>query len=110
MDDEVGLILLALEDERVRGPFNLSAPTPETNKTFTKTLAKVMGRPALVPVPGIALQVLLGGVAGMLTKGQRVVPTRAEELGYTFKYPTSESALRALLGTSRNVQRLSLVL
>jgi hypothetical protein len=97
VDDEVGLLLLALEDERARGALNAAAPEPLTNRDFTKTLGKVMGRPALVPVPGFALRIALGEVAAMVTKGQRVVPVKAQQLGYQFKYPTAEGALRDLL-------------
>ena len=97
IDDEVGLILLALEDERARGPLNASAPEPQTNRDFSKTLGKVMGSPSWFPVPGFGLRILLGEVAGMLTEGQRVIPKKALDLGYKFKYPTSEQALRQLL-------------
>lgn len=97
IDDVVGIMLLALEDERVRGPINATAPEPLTNRDFSKTLGRVMNRPSWLPVPGFALKLLLGPVAEMLTAGQRVVPTKAQELGYKFKYPTAESALRNLL-------------
>jgi uncharacterized protein len=97
VDDEVGLLLLALEDERVRGPLNASAPEPQTNRDFSQTLGKVMGSPSWFPVPGFGLRILLGEVAGMLTEGQRVIPKKALDLGYQFKYPSSELALRQLL-------------
>lgn len=95
--DEVGIILLALEDERVRGPINATAPTPQTNRDFARTLGKVMGRPALIPVPGFALKLLFGELADSLTTGQRIVPRKARELGYHFQYSTSEEALRRIL-------------
>lgn len=101
VDDEVGLIMLALEDERVRGPLNASAPEPQTNHDFSKTLGKVMGSPSWFPVPGFGLRLLLGEVAAMLTEGQRVIPKKALDLGYQFKYPTSEQALRQLLGKGK---------
>jgi uncharacterized protein (TIGR01777 family) len=97
IDDEVGLIRFALDDERVRGTINAVAPEQLTNRDFSRTLGKVMGRPSLMPAPGFALRVILGGVAGMLTEGQRVVPAKAQQLGYRFKYPTAEEALRHLL-------------
>jgi hypothetical protein len=97
IEDEVGLLLFALENERVHGPLNASAPEPQTNRDFTKTLGKVMGKPAWAPVPGFGLRILMGEVAGMLTEGQRVIPKKAQDLGYQFKYPTSEQALRQLL-------------
>lgn len=95
--DEVGVIMFALENDEVRGPINASAPEPQTNRDFTKTLGRVMGRPSWLPVPGFALHLLLGPVADMITKGQRVIPAKAQQLGYQFRFPTSEQALRDLL-------------
>ena len=95
--DEVGVILFALENDEVHGPINASAPEPQTNRDFTKTLGRVIGRPSWMPVPGFALRLALGPVADMLTKGQRVVPAKAQQLGYQFQFPTSERALRDLL-------------
>lgn len=97
VEDEVGLIMLALEDERVRGALNATAPEPLTNRDFSKTLGRVMRRPSWVPVPGFALRIVLGEFAGMVREGQRVVPVKAEQLGYRFKFPTAEGALRDLL-------------
>lgn len=91
--DEVGIIMLALEDERVRGPLNATAPGVQTNRDFYRTLGKVLGRPIWAPVPGFALKVIVGESAELLTTGQRVIPKKAQELGYRFQYPTSEAAL-----------------
>ncbi|WP_029214598.1 epimerase [Kallotenue papyrolyticum] len=96
IDDVVGLLLLALENEDARGPLNLTAPQPLTQREFSTILGRVLGRPAWLPMPAFALRLLLGPVAEMLTKGQRVVPRRALELGYQFRYPTAEAALRHL--------------
>jgi hypothetical protein len=96
-DDEVGLLLLALEDERLRGPFNATAPTPETNRDFCTTLGAVLGSPSWLPVPELTLRLALGEMADLATKGQRVLPRRAQELGYAFKYPELAPALRDLL-------------
>jgi hypothetical protein len=98
IDDEVGLIMLALEDERARGPLNATAPTPQTNRDFSATLGKVIGRPSWLPVPKFALIALLGEVGNMVAEGQRVIPRKALDLGYKFRYTTSEEALRQLLG------------
>ena len=95
--DLVGLILLALEDERVRGPLNAAAPQPQTNRDFYRTLGRVLRRPIWAPVPGFALQVIVGGAGALLTTGQRVIPKKALELGYQFQYPDSEGALRDIL-------------
>lgn len=94
--DVVGIFMLALEDERVRGPINAAAPQPQTNRDFSRTLGKVLGRPSLMPVPGPALRVIVGEFAETLTTGQRVAPRLAQELGYQFQYPTSEQALRQI--------------
>ena len=95
--DEVGIILWALEDERVRGPVNATAPEPETNKAFSSALGKVMGRPAWAPVPGFALRIIVGESAELLTTGQRVLPKKAQDLGYQFQFPSLEPALRDIL-------------
>jgi len=96
-DDEVGVIIKALEDERLRGPVNATAPEPQTNQDFSSTLAKVLGRPSWLPVPGFGLKMMLGEVGDMLSEGQRVVPKKALDAGYHFIYPTAQEALHNLL-------------
>ncbi|HEX5691551.1 MAG TPA: TIGR01777 family oxidoreductase [Roseiflexaceae bacterium] len=98
IDDVVGLLMFALEDERVRGPFNATAPDPLTYSEMAKTIGRVMGRPSWVPVPGFALKLMLGEMADMITTGQRVLPKKAQELGYQFKHPTAGGAVREILG------------
>lgn len=95
--DEVGLILFALENGGVRGPINATAPEPQTNKVFSATLGRVMGRPSLFPVPGFALSIVMGEAAQLVTSGQRVIPKKAQTLGYQFQFPTSEAALRDVI-------------
>ncbi len=95
--DEVGIILLALEDARLSGPINATGPAPQTSRDFCATLGSVMGRPSWAPVPGFALKVIVGEFGETLTTGQRVIPKKAQESGYQFRYPTSEAALRAVL-------------
>jgi hypothetical protein len=97
--DVVGMMLAALEDERWSGPVNATAPDPVPNRTFSKTLGKVLGRPSLLPVPGLALRALYGEMADIVTSGARVVPAKALVLGYEFAYPQLEPALRAALTT-----------
>jgi hypothetical protein len=101
IDDEVGLIRLALENENIRGPLNATAPNPQTNADFSATLGRVLGTPSWLPVPGFALHLILGEFAEHLTHGQRVLPDRAQEHGYQFRYPTADEALGNLLGHSR---------
>jgi uncharacterized protein (TIGR01777 family) len=98
IEDEVGLILWALDSERVEGVINATAPNPATNKDFSKALGRALGRPAVVPVPGFVLDLKFGGEFGkVLRGGQRVVPKRALELGYEFKYPELDAALGNLV-------------
>jgi uncharacterized protein len=95
--DTLGLLMLALEDERVHGPINATAPETQTNRDFAKAIGRVLGRPAWLPVPGFAMKLLLGEMADMITTGQRAVPKQAQDLGYQFKFPTSEQAIRQSL-------------
>jgi len=98
IDDEVGILLWALDDERVSGPLNGTAPEPVTNRDFAQTLGRVLGRPALVPIPKLAVRALRGAeLADAAAGGPRAVPRRALELGYPFRHPELEAALRAAL-------------
>ena len=98
-DDVVGLIDLALRDERAGGALNATAPEPQTMRDFCRTLGKVLSRPSWAPVPEFVLKLALGEMADMLLTGQRVVPAAALKLGYRFRYPQLESALRAILAS-----------
>jgi uncharacterized protein len=82
------------------GPVNLTAPAPVTGAAFAKVLGKVLGRPAVVPVPGFGPKILLGGelVDALLLTGQRVLPTALQADGFSFEHADLETALRALLG------------
>jgi uncharacterized protein len=95
--DLVGMMLAAIEDERWSGPFNATAPEPATNRDFSKVLGRVLGRPALLPVPGAALRVLYGDMAEIVTSGARVLPAKPLVLGYKFSHPQLEEALRSAL-------------
>jgi uncharacterized protein len=98
IDDEVRILLWALDDEQVSGTLNATAPDPVTNREFAKTLGRVLGRPALVPVPGFAVSMMRGReLAETVKGGQRVLPRRALDLGFTFRHPELEPALRDLL-------------
>ena len=98
LDDLVGLYLAALDHDDWDGPVNGSAPEPVTNKAFSKTLGKVLKRPAFAPVPAFAIKALYGEMATIVVNGQRAVPERALALGYSFKHPDLEPALRSALG------------
>ena len=98
IDDEVGLILWALDNDHVSGTINATAPNPVTNRELSKALGRALGRPALVPVPGLALDLMFGSEFGhVLRGGQRVVPRRATDLGYAFRFTDIDSALADLL-------------
>jgi uncharacterized protein (TIGR01777 family) len=95
-DDVVGMIVWALENPQVRGPLNVTAPNPVTMREFARTLGRVLRRPSFAPAPGFALKLLLGEFAGSLLTGQRAIPEAAQRLGYQWRYPDLEGALRAI--------------
>lgn len=97
LEDEVRAIRFLLETEEANGPFNLTAPNPVRNDTFGKILGKVLSRPHLLPIPAFAMRTLFGEVATVVVDGQRVLPERLQALGFDFRYPTLEPALRELL-------------
>ena len=98
IDDEIGAIEHLLT-ANVSGAVNLTAPNPVTNAEFTKVLASILKRPAIVPVPSFAPKIVLGGelADALLFTGQRVIPAALNASGYSFKHTTLESALRSLL-------------
>jgi uncharacterized protein len=95
MDDVVGAILFCLDTEAASGPVNVTAPEPVTNKELSRTLGRVLRRPAFAPVPGLAVKALYGEMSTIVTTGQRVVPGRLMELGYEFRRPDLADALRS---------------
>jgi uncharacterized protein (TIGR01777 family) len=98
VEDEVGMLLWALDEEKVAGALNATAPNPATNRDFARALGRALGRPAVTPVPGFVLDLKFGReFGGVLRGGQRVVPKRAQELGYRFKHPELDEALEDLL-------------
>lgn len=100
-DDEVGIILKALDDDTITGPLNATAPNPQTNAQFSRVLGETIGRPAWVPVPGFAVRAVVGEAAETVTTGQYVVPKKALDHGYRFRFETSATALQDLLGGTR---------
>jgi uncharacterized protein (TIGR01777 family) len=96
-EDLVGLALAALEDQRFSGPVNATAPEPVCNRDFSRALGGVLRRPALLPVPGLALRMLYGEMSQIITTGARVLPAKPLVLGYRFRHPRLEDALRAAL-------------
>lgn len=97
--DLVGLYLAALDHDDWSGPLNGSAPTPVTNRDFSKALGRALHRPAFAPVPTLALRGLYGEMAQIVTTGQRALPTRPLALGYAYAHPELDEALRSALGS-----------
>jgi uncharacterized protein (TIGR01777 family) len=96
-DDEIGALRRLMESE-ARGAYNISSPNPVRQAEFFKALGKVMHRPSFVPTPGFALRLMAGELAdALLLSGQREMPVRLQNLGYTFKYQELEPALRGLV-------------
>lgn len=99
LDDLVGLIHAALTDPRYEGAVNATAPEPVRNRAFGATLGRVLGRPAVLPVPETGVRVAFGEMGEeLLLASTRVVPARATSLGFRFEYPVLEDALRHTLG------------
>ncbi|MGH9381559.1 MAG: TIGR01777 family oxidoreductase [Thermoanaerobaculia bacterium] len=98
LHDQVEAIRFLLADPAAAGPFNLAAPESVDNREFSKALARTLHRPCWFRVPGPMLRLLLGELADSLLRGQHVRPRRLTELGFEFRYPRLEPALRSLLG------------
>lgn len=99
VDDEVGIILAALDHVSFSGPVNAAAPDEATNKAFSKAVGRALRRPVLLPVPAVALRTILGESAALVLDSSRMVPGRVEELGYRFDHPGLVGALDDLLGS-----------
>jgi uncharacterized protein len=97
-DDEAALLIWGAENPDAAGDFNASAPNPVTNRQFSTTLGKVLRRPSFAPAPKFAIRALRGAeLADAITDSHRVVPRRALDLGFEFRWPELEPALRDLL-------------
>ena len=95
--DVIGLLGFALENENLRGPMNVAAPNPVTNKQFSRALGRVLHRPAFTWMPGTMLRLLLGQAAEVITTGQRVLPRKALAAGFVFQFPDLEPALTEIM-------------
>lgn len=98
LDDEVGALIHLLDEDSARGPVNIAAPEAVTNTEMSKALGQVLGRPAFVPVPALALRLLYGEMSQVVTTGVRMSQERLEGLGYRFRWPELEPALRDATG------------
>jgi uncharacterized protein (TIGR01777 family) len=98
-DDLCRLIVQILVNENVSGPVNATAPQPVRQKEFAQVLGRVLRRPAFLPTPAFALKIALGEFADGILASQRVLPRRAQEMGYRFQFEELEGALREILQT-----------
>jgi uncharacterized protein (TIGR01777 family) len=98
LEDEIALILWALDGDSVSGVINASAPSPVTNREFSKALGRALNRPAVFPVPKLAVTAMRGReLAEAVAGGARVIPRRALDLGFEFRHPEIDEALRSAL-------------
>lgn len=102
--DVAGLIRFAIEHEQISGPINVTAPEPLKMKEFGKAIGKTLHRPHWLPVPSFALKILLGEMSEMLLSGQRAVPAKAVEFGYSYKFPQLPEALEDSLLKKTSLQ------
>jgi hypothetical protein len=100
-DDLVAALRYLIDGPQASGPYNLSAPSPATNREFAHTLGRVLRRPTWLPVPRFALQLALGEVSTVVMDGQRAVPEKLMKEGFKFAFPNLEPALKDLLGKRR---------
>ncbi|HEX4116548.1 MAG TPA: TIGR01777 family oxidoreductase [Solirubrobacteraceae bacterium] len=98
-DDLVGIVLASIDERQWQGAINATAPEPQRNGDFSKALGRALNRPSFLPVPGAALGLLYGEMAEIVTTGARVLPAKALVLGYRFRHPKLDEALRAALGS-----------
>jgi uncharacterized protein (TIGR01777 family) len=96
MADEIAAIRFLIDHPQASGVFNLVAPQPVTNAEFSRALGRALSRPAWIPLPGFALKLAFGELATTLLEGQRVIPRRLLDIGFTFQHPEADSALRRL--------------
>ena len=96
LDDWVHMTIWAMTTAAVAGPLNVTAPAPLTNAELADALGRALHRPAFVPAPAFAVRLALGEMAASLLEGQRVIPAKAQALGYRFTYPDVDGALAAL--------------
>ncbi len=95
--DEIEAIRFLMEHQNAHGVFNLASPNPVTNKEFTKAMGGAMNRPAFAPAPGLALKAMFGEMSTIILDGQRVVPEKLQNMGYTFRFIDPQAAVRNLL-------------
>ncbi len=103
LHDVVEALATAVIDPRWSGPINLTAPTPVPQRELAHALGRTLRRPAVFPLPGVALRLRFGAAAGVLLASQRAVPARLAELGFRFAHPELDGALAEVLGPTPGV-------
>jgi uncharacterized protein (TIGR01777 family) len=99
LDDLLGIILHAINTESLRGAVNAVAPDPVTNREFTRTLGRVLGRPTLFPLPAFVVRAVFGQMGDeLLLSSTRVEPAQLAAAGFSFRFPQLEEAFRHVLG------------
>ncbi|MFX3635120.1 MAG: TIGR01777 family oxidoreductase [Candidatus Pristimantibacillus sp.] len=96
LEDMVQLILFCLDNNEISGPVNASAPEPVTNDTFGRSLGQAFRRPHWFPLPAFLMKAAVGEMSSLLLDGQRAVPRKALDLGFKFRYPDIDSAMKQL--------------
>lgn len=104
IEDVVQILQFFIRNETTRGVYNLTAPNPVSNAEFTKQLAHVLKRWAVLPVPAFAIRILFGNAAGVVTKGSLIYPRNLQKAGYVFRYDRIEAALSNLYGEMGDVR------
>ena len=99
LDDAIAALMFLAQSPVVEGPVNLCAPEPVTNRQFTRTLGAALHRPTFLPAPAFLIRAVLGEFGSALLNGQRVIPSRLQEAGFVFQFPTLGAALQNLLPT-----------
>ncbi len=94
IDDMVRAIIFLLENTEVQGVFNMTSPNPVTNKEFSYALARSLNRPCFFKIPALLISAAMGEASTLLLDGQRAIPKRLEEIGYTFSFPNIDEALK----------------
>lgn len=97
--DLISIVLKSIEDHRYEGPINCVSPQVVDNRELTKTLAKQLGRPAVLPAPSSVIKLVLGEMATIIVDGQKVMPKRLKELSFSFSFASLEEALKDLYGS-----------
>jgi uncharacterized protein (TIGR01777 family) len=97
LDDVVGALIESAAARQLEGPVNVTAPDPATNRDLSRALGRALQRPAVLPVPSLALKALYGDMAEIVLTGQRVIPRKLQDTGYSFRHPDLDEALRDVI-------------